>query len=133
MDNHNNININGFTLLEVLVAFSLMAVLLTVIIQSQGETVYFLEKTQKLSLVQNEVTNELLITERTYSGDAITNGNGVFPADHPLAGDRWEREVTQQDFMGIIPIMKVTFRVLWKPPFGKEEQSFEAYVLGEER
>lgn len=121
----------GFTLLEVLVAFSLMAVLLTVIIQSQGETVFFLEKTQKLSQVQNEVINELLKTERTYSGEAIRNGEGVFPEGHPLAGDRWEREVTQQDFMGVISVMKVTYRVLWKPPFGKEEQSFEAFVLGE--
>ena len=128
---HSSQEIRGFTLLEVLVAFSLLAILLTVIIQSQGESIYFLEKTRKLATVQRVVTNELLKTERIYSGDLITNGEGTFPADHPLAGDRWEREVTQEEFMGIIPVMKITYRVIWHASSGKEDQSFEASILGE--
>jgi prepilin-type N-terminal cleavage/methylation domain-containing protein len=123
--------VDGFTLLEVLVAFSLLAILLTVIIQSQGETVYFLEKTHKLSIVQKEVINELLKTERLYSKETISAGDGVFDDDHVLAGDRWQREVTQEDFMGIVPVMKITYRIYWRPKVDAEEQSFEASILGE--
>ena len=123
--------IKGFTLLEVLVAFSLLTILLTVIIQSQGETVYFLEKTRKLSIVQKEVINELLKTERLYSNEPISAGDGVFPEDHILAGDRWQREVTKEDFMGIVPVMKITYRIYWRPKKDAEEQFFEASVLGE--
>lgn len=123
----------GFTLLEVLVAFSLLALLLTVIIQTQGETVYFLEKTEKLSRVQREVINELLKLERSYARQEISNEEGVFPVDHPLAGDRWQREVTREDFMGIAPVMKIRYRILWTPNRGQEEQQFEAYILGEVR
>ncbi len=114
-------------------AFSLMAILLTVIIQTQGETVFFLEKTRKLSLVQKEVINELLKTERLYSKESISAGDGVFPDEHVLAGDRWERVVTQEDFMGIVPVMKITYRIFWRPKIDSEEQSFEASILGEVR
>jgi hypothetical protein len=105
--------------------------MLAVIIQSQGETVYFLEKTRKLSLVQKEVINELLKTERLYSEESISAGEGVFPEDHVLAGDRWERVVTKEDFMGIVPVMKISYRVFWRPKTDSEEQSFEASILGE--
>lgn len=117
--------------MEVLVAFSLLATLLTVIIQSQGETAYFLEKTKKLSVVQNVVINELLRIEREYSKETITSDNGTFESDHELAGDQWQREVTQEDFMGVVPVNKITFRVIWIPRNGKAEQQFEASILGE--
>lgn len=121
----------GFTLLEVLIAFSLLATLLTVIIQSQGETAYFLEKTRKLSLVQKEVINELLRIERQYSSSAVLAETGVFEEGHVLAGDQWEREITQEIFMGIVPVNRITYRITWFPRDGKGEQRFEASILGE--
>lgn len=123
----------GFTLLEVLVAFSLLAVLLTVIIQSQGETAFFLEKTKKLSLVQREVINQLLQIERVYSQDQISSASGTFPEDHPLAGDVWEKEVEQEDFMGVVPVLKITYRIIWNAQKDREGQSFEASIIGEVR
>ena len=121
----------GFTLLEVLVAFSILAVLLTVLMQSQAETTYFLKKTRKLDLVQKEVINKLLSIERTLSKGTIEAANGKFEEDHVLAGDRWELEVVQEDFMSIVPVMKITYRVYWTPAEGKEEQSFESSIIGE--
>ena len=121
----------GFTLLEVLVAFSLLATMLTVIIQSQGETAFFLEKTKKLSRVQKVVINELLRIEREYSAASLTSENGTFEADHDLAGDQWQREVTPETFMGLVPVNKITYRIVWIPQHGKEEQSFEASIFGE--
>ncbi len=121
----------GFTLLEVLVAFSLLAVLLTVIIQSQGETAFFLEKTGKLALVQKEVINELLRIERNYSGEAITAEEGTFEEGHLLAGDKWQKEILQEDFMGFIPVLRITYRILWIPAKGQKEQHFESSIIGE--
>ena len=122
---------SGFTLLEVLVAFSLLAMLLTVIIQSQGETAFFIEKTQKLSLVQKEVINELLKVERSLDAASIETGSGTFPKEHALAGDHWEKEVVEENFMGFIPVKKITYRVSWESFKSGEEQSFEASIYGE--
>ncbi len=122
---------SGFTLLEVLVAFALLAVLLTVIIQSVGETAFFLEKTGKLSLVQKEVINELLRIERSYSSESLTASEGTFEKGHLLFEDRWQKEVVQEDFLGFIPVLRITYRVIWIPAKGQEEQHFESSIVGE--
>ncbi len=122
----------GFTLLEVLVAFSLLAILLTVIIQTQGETAFFIEKTRKLSLVQKEVINELLKTERNLNAVSIDTGSGKFPKDHVLAGDSWQKEVIAENFMGFVPIKRITYRISWESIKGRGEQSFEASIYGEQ-
>lgn len=122
---------HGFTLLETLVAFSLLASLLAVIIQSQGETAFFLEKTKKLSLVQKEVINELLRIERIYSNETVSAESGTFEEGHPLAGDIWQREIIQEDFIGLVPLTRITYRIIWTDYQGRGEQSFEASIFAE--
>ncbi len=117
--------------MEVLISFSLLATLLAVIVQSQGETAFFLEKTKKLSLVHKEVINELLRIERTYSVTMFNSESGTFPADHPLAGDQWQKEIFEEDFMGLVPVMKITYRVSWNLGGDKGTQSFESSIFGE--
>ncbi len=125
----------GFTLLEVLIAFSLLATLLTVIIQSQAQTAFFLEKTGKLSRVQKEVINALLRSERYYSTEEVSTTEGVFPDDHQLAGDRWQKEVVLEDFSEMlpIPVTKITYRIIWNVGKNDREQYFESSILGEPR
>jgi prepilin-type N-terminal cleavage/methylation domain-containing protein len=125
---------SGFTLLEVLVAFSLLSLLLTVIIQSQSESAFFLERTEKLFRVQQVVVNELLIAERDPTGREFGIGSGVFPSEHPLAGDRWEREIRIEDFMlGMIEVERLIYRVIWEGRRGQGEQAFESSILREVR
>jgi prepilin-type N-terminal cleavage/methylation domain-containing protein len=122
----------GFTLLEVLVAFALLSLLLTVIIQSQTESTFFLERTEKLFRVQQTVINQLLIAERDPAGRPFTAGDGVFPTDHPLAGDRWESEVRTEDFLlGMIEVQRLIYRVTWEAGRGQGEQTFETSILRE--
>ncbi len=128
----NNKKNRGFTLLEVLVAFSLLAVLLTVIIQSQGETAFFIEKTRKLSRVQNEVINELLRIERALNTEKTSAQTGVFAEDHRLAGDAWQKEVVSETFMGFVPVKKITYRISWESIKGRGVQTFEASIYGEQ-
>ncbi|MBU2512981.1 type II secretion system GspH family protein [bacterium] len=127
----SSIKERGFTLLEVLISFSLLATLLAVVVQSQGESAFFLEKTKKLSLVHKEVINELLRIERTYSVETFNAENGVFPSGHPLAGDQWEREIVEENFMGMVPVKKITYRISWNVGGGKGIQSFEDSIFGE--
>jgi len=120
----------GFTLLEVLVAFSLLSILLTVIIQSQAETAYFLEKTGKQQLVQRVVMNELSVVERSCAIAPPQSDQGTFGADHVLAGDRWERTAIEEDiFLGLIQALRVSYRISWKNPRGEGDHAFESSVF----
>jgi prepilin-type N-terminal cleavage/methylation domain-containing protein len=120
----------GFTLLEVLVAFSLLSILLTVIIQSQAETAYFLEKTGKQQLVQRVVMNELSVVERSCATAPPPSDQGTFGDDHLLVGDRWERIVVEEDiFLGLIQTLRVSYRISWKNPRGKGDHSFESSIF----
>lgn len=118
----------GFTLLEVLVAFSLLAILLTVIIQSQAETSFFLEKTGKQQLVQREVMNQLSAVERSCATTFPVAGDGSFSEDHILAGSRWQTEVTDELFMGMVSFTRVTYRISWENPQGGADHSFESSI-----
>jgi len=123
----------GFTLLEVLVAFSILSILFAVIIQSQADTVFFLEKTDRLSVVQKEVMNELLKIERDFKGQVLSSETGTFPEEHVLQGSQWKKDVIVEDFMGIIKVKKITFRITWKEGKEKTDRFFESSILGEIR
>lgn len=88
----------GFTLLEVLVSFAILSGLLSLLLQSQGEAVFFLERTAKLEVVQEEAQEKLLLVERL--GQLPQPPQGTYPPDHPLAGGRWSLEAGTEDFLG---------------------------------
>ena len=88
----------GFTLLEVLVSFALLSGLLALLLQSQGQAVFFIARTQQTELVQAEAMNRLLAVER--AGVIPNPPQGEFPPDHPLAGGSWRIEQSSQDFLG---------------------------------
>lgn len=119
----------GFTLLEVLVAFSILAILLTVILQSQAETAFFLEKTGRHQLVQRVVMNELSVAERSCATTLPSAENGVFPDDHVLAGNRWQLEVKGEMIMGMIPVTRITYRVSWENPRMEGDHTFESSIF----
>jgi len=120
----------GFTLLEVLIAFALLATLLTVIIQTQAETAFFLEKTGKQQLVQRVVMNELSKAERECGTSMPAADDGKFSEDHELAGDHWQREVLDESyFLGMIQTIRILFRVSWENPRGDSDHVFESSIL----
>lgn len=112
--------------MEVLVAFSILSLLLTSIIQGQGESVYFLEKTKKLEIVQKEVSNTLLAVERgTRKAEDET---GTFPDEHPLAGDQWQMSSSSEMLLELIPVTRISYSVTWVAS-NKIEQTFESSIL----
>ncbi|PCI29588.1 MAG: hypothetical protein COB67_03690 [SAR324 cluster bacterium] len=115
----------GFTLLEVLVSFALLSLLLTVLIQSQSNAIFFLEKTQKLERVQKEVANKLLTIER--SSTPVEASNGTFQEEHPLAGDQWQLTKEIKSINGLLPMEEVKYRIIWQQ--NKHTQSFESSIL----
>ncbi|OGG97016.1 MAG: hypothetical protein A2527_02865 [Candidatus Lambdaproteobacteria bacterium RIFOXYD2_FULL_50_16] len=116
----------GFTLLEVLVSFALLAGLLTLIFQSQTEGIFFLAKTARLEIVQKEAMNRLMGLER--AGEMPNPASGRFETGHPLEGGRWEIVQEQEDFLGY-PIGKITCHIFYLE--NEQEREFSASILGD--
>ena len=115
--------------MELLVSFSILSLLLVLIIQTNSETVFFLQRTTKLDRVQKVVINELLKIERGVEKEEIEDSEkGVYPEEHPLAGDIWTRTDEVEEVFGDFKITRIKFRVTWQ--HGEEEQYFESSIWG---
>ncbi|KAK3606858.1 hypothetical protein CHS0354_018452 [Potamilus streckersoni] len=120
----------AFTLIEVLVAFAIMAVLLSAIIQSESDSIYVLSTTDYRIRVRGLIENKLYEIER--NPQKYTEGvqEGVFEENHPFAGDRWVITVSlttvfQQN------LKKISYEVFWKER--ETEKSLSAYVFAKPR
>jgi len=116
----------GFTLLEVLVSFALLSGLLALLLQSQGEAVFFISRTQQLERVHNEATNRLLSVERT--GQIPDPPNGIFGIDHPIPEGKWEIRESSLDFLGF-SLTQIICDITYKDR-GKEFH-YSASILGD--
>ena len=119
----------GFTLMELLVSFSILSLLLVLIIQTNSETVFFLQRTSRLDEVQKIVINELLKIERGVEKEEIEDREtGVYPQEHPLAGAYWTRTDEMEEIFGTFKVARIKFRITWQQ--GEEEQYFESSIWG---
>ena len=120
---------DGFTLMELLVSFSILSLLLVLIIQTNSETIFFLQRTSKLEKVQKVVIHELLKIERGVEKEENEDSEkGVYPEGHPLVGDVWTRVDEVEEIFGAFKITRIKFRVTWL--HGEEEQYFESSIWG---
>ena len=116
----------GFTLLEVLVSFALLSGLLALLLQSQGQAVFFLSRTQQLEQVQTEAMNRLMAVERI--GSLPNPVEGQFPMGHPLEGGSWRFEQATQGFLGF-QLTKIVCHITYLN-HGKA-QVYTASILGD--
>ncbi|MBF0277622.1 MAG: prepilin-type N-terminal cleavage/methylation domain-containing protein [SAR324 cluster bacterium] len=115
----------GFTLLEVLIALSILTVALIAIYQAFSSSVFILSSTKNLWKAMTHSHNELTRWERSVSAP-VSIAQGEFEEDHELAGLNWIREISDvSPFPGIL-VRKVSYQVLWTEA-GKD-YSYDAQI-----
>lgn len=117
----------GFTLLEVLVSFAILAVLLAAIIQANSNSILMLQKTRHNARVENRVYLELNIVERNLKKELFGSSSGTYRKDAPgLEGYKWQKIISLEHIVGQ-PIKKITFRILWEE--NGRKHTFESFIL----
>ncbi|MDX2471268.1 MAG: type II secretion system protein [SAR324 cluster bacterium] len=120
----------AFTLIEVLVSFAIMASLLTLILQSQGEIAYFSVKNKRSEEVRREIEAQILAYEREDTNVLWSTDKGTFNRDHALAGFQYERTKKGEKLLGVFPITNVSFLITWEE--NKIKQSYESSIIMEQ-
>ena len=107
-----------------------MSVLLTAILNSQINTLYVLNSTEKRIKVSRFIAEELSYIERNSSKYTYGIQDGKFETeDHPLLGDRFQI-VTEKVEVFTIPVKKISYEVFWFE--GDIEKSIYLYIITSE-
>ena len=115
----------GFTLLEVLVAVAVLSVMLITIYQAYGSNIYIQSFNRALWRAVLHAHNELARYERM-PPPSISINEGEYDEDHPMAGYRWKREITDATPIPGVKVRQVQLELSWKD--GGVTRSYEAEV-----
>ena len=98
----------GFTVLEVLVAMSILVVTLIAIYQSFSTSLFILTSTQNLWRAITGSQNELLRWERSLNAPVSLAQGEIAEEEDPLFGFAWEREIEDTEPLPGIIIRRST-------------------------
>ena len=118
----------GFTLIEVLVAFSIMSFIMAAVLQSESDTIYIMVSTEFRIKVRKYVEEELLRIERNSTAHDFGQEEGKFEEKHELFGARWIRTVGSSDVLNI-QLKKINYEIIWDEQ--GIEKSLNMYVFAE--
>ena len=117
----------GFTLLEVLVAITVLSIVLIGVYQGLSNNLTINHLTQGLWQAILFTNNELAQTERNPVG-SVSISQGEYPADHPLAGYEWKRKVSKEEPFPGVEVRKVSFELSWETAGRKQHYRSQTYV-----
>ena len=115
----------GFTLMEVLVALTILSVALIALHQAFAANIYFTGFNRALWKAVVYSHNELLRFERL-PPPPISINQGEFQDDHPLAGYRWKREIVDETPLPGIKVRRVQLEIGWDE--GNHARSYKAEI-----
>ncbi|MBF0352404.1 MAG: prepilin-type N-terminal cleavage/methylation domain-containing protein [SAR324 cluster bacterium] len=123
--NRNRRTPKGFSVLEVLVAISILTTMLIAIYQSFSTSLFILASVDNLWRSMTYTHNELTQWERSLNAPVAVN-QGTFDDKHALAGFRWKREILDVSPLPGVIVRKVGYTLNWDE--GKNEYTYNAEI-----
>lgn len=119
---------SAFTVLEVLIALSILSVMLMAIYQSFSSSLFVLNSTSNLWKAMAESQKELLKWERSKNPPPVSITQGVFTEQDAFPGGRWKLDVQDTLPLPGIPVRRVNYEISWTEGEGEYTYSADLYV-----
>ena len=116
----------GFTILEVLISLSILAITLMTLYQSFSTSIFVLSSTNNLWKAISFAQNELLKSERATIPPPVSINQGEFKSGSGMIGFRWKKFIRDTNPFPGIAIRKINYQLLWNE--GKHVYTYDADI-----
>ena len=116
----------GFTILEVLISFSILVLTLMALYQSFSTSIFILSSTNNLWKAISFAQNELLKSERATVSPPVSISQGEFESESGMSGFRWNKFVKDTKPFPGVEIRQINYQLLWNE--GKHVYTYDADI-----
>ena len=119
---------SAFTVLEVLIAFSILSLTLMAIYQSLSSSLFVLQSTDNIWKAIAETQKELLRWERSKTPPPVSITQGSFENEEKFLGGYWKLNIEDQLPLPGIPVRRVNYEITWREGEREFRYSSDLYV-----
>ena len=122
---------SAFSVLEVLIALSILSITLMAVYQSFASSIFVLQSTKTLWKAMAETQKNLLYLEHSKDPPSLQVQQGTYEYDASLPGAAWKMEVQDVNPLPGIKIRRVNYEITWMEGKREYRYSSDLYVKAE--
>ena len=122
---------SAFSVLEVLIALSILSITLIAVYQSFASSLFVLQSTKTLWKAMAETQKNLLYWEHSKDPPSLQVQQGTYEDDASLPGATWKMEVHDVNPLPGIKIRRVNYEITWMEGESEYRYSSDLYVKAE--
>ncbi len=122
---------SAFSVLEVLIALSILSITLMAVYQSFASSLFVLQSTKTLWKAMAETQKNLLYWEHSKDPPSLQVQQGTYEDDASLPVAAWKMEVQDVNPLPGIKIRRVNYEITWMEGERKYRYSSDLYVKAE--
>ena len=122
---------SAFSVLEVLIALSILSITLMAVYQSFASSLFVLQSTKTLWKAMAETQKNLLYWEHSKDPPSLQVQQGTYEDDASLPGATWKMEVQDVNPLPGIKIRRVNYEITWMEGELEYRYSSDLYVKAE--
>ena len=119
---------SAFSVLEVLIALSILSITLMAVYQSFASSIFVLQSTKTLWKAMAETQKNLLYWEHSKDPPSLQVQQGTYEDDASLPGAPWKMEVQDVNPLPGIKIRRVNYEITWMEGEREYRYSSDLYV-----
>ena len=122
---------SAFSVLEVLIALSILSITLMAVYQSFASSIFVLQSTKILWKVMSETQKELLRWERSKTSPPVSVSQGSVEEDLGFLDGRWKLDIEDNLPLPGIKVRRVNYEITWMEGEREYRYSSDLYVKAE--
>ena len=122
---------SAFSVLEVLIALSILSITLMAVYQSFQSSIFVLQSTKTLWKAMAETQKELLRWERSKTAPPVSVSQGSVEEDLGFLDGRWKLDIEDNLPLPGIKVRRINYEITWMEGEREYRYSSDLYVKAE--